>query len=96
MQVIVLPIFWNSREDEKERVLKAAELAVQLLHDAALDATLDTDDTHTPGQRMKFWCVASFLAGGMHRTVVWGYLHGLPQLRAVTQSPHLSTCPACL
>lgn len=55
LQVVVLPIFWQQREQERERVLSAAQQAVDLLTEAGVGAVLDNDNDHTPGQRMKFW-----------------------------------------
>jgi hypothetical protein len=53
--VIIIPIFWNRRESEKESVLEAAAAAQTALRAAGIKA--DTDTTHklTPGQKFRHW-----------------------------------------
>lgn len=55
VQVIIVPIFWNRREDEKESVLEAASTVQTALRGAGIKA--DTDTTHklTPGQKFRHW-----------------------------------------
>ncbi|KAG7668892.1 hypothetical protein Ndes2437B_g06624 [Nannochloris sp. 'desiccata'] len=55
VQVIIIPIFWNSREDEKSLVLGAAGQAQAALRHAGVKC--DTDTTHklTPGQKYRHW-----------------------------------------
>lgn len=55
VQVIIIPIFWNSREDEKSLVLGAAGQAQAALRYAGINC--DTDTTHklTPGQKYRHW-----------------------------------------
>lgn len=55
VQVIIVPIFWNRRESEKESVLEAAAAAQTALRAAGIKA--DTDTTHklTPGQKFRHW-----------------------------------------
>jgi hypothetical protein len=55
VQVIIIPIFWNSREDEKSLVLGAAGQAQAALRHVGIKC--DTDTTHklTPGQKYRHW-----------------------------------------
>ena len=55
-QVIIVPIFWNSRVHEKEEVLEAAQQACDLLTDAGITAGCDTTAEMSPGQKFKHWC----------------------------------------
>lgn len=54
-QVVIIPIFWNQRKDEKQRVVSAAEKIQQLLTDHEVSCSMDTRDHNTPGQKMKYW-----------------------------------------
>jgi prolyl-tRNA synthetase len=55
VQVIIIPVFWNSREEEKSIVLGAAGQAQAALRHAGVKC--DTDTTHklTPGQKYRHW-----------------------------------------
>ena len=55
VDVIIVPIFWNSREEEKSLVLNAATQAQASLRSAGVKC--DTDTTHklTPGQKFRHW-----------------------------------------
>lgn len=58
VQVLVLPIFWNQRPDEKRRVLECCEHATQLLEAAGFTHHVDKSGHYTPGQKMRHWCGA--------------------------------------
>jgi len=55
IQLIIIPIFWNSREDEKAAVMAAASRAQDLLRGGGIK--VDTDPSHklTPGQKFRHW-----------------------------------------
>lgn len=55
VQVIVVPIFWNIRQDEKAKVVNSASQALKLLEDAGVKAGMDTSDSMTPGQKFSHW-----------------------------------------
>ncbi len=57
-QVVVLPIFWNMRHEEKAAVMKAAEHIAGLLDEAGISNQTDAANQYTPGQKMKYWCAA--------------------------------------
>lgn len=54
-QVIVVPIFWNKKADEKKAVIDAAEEVAQQLQAAGVEAALDTTNVLAPGQKYKYW-----------------------------------------
>lgn len=55
VQLIIVPIFWNRREEEKSMVWGAAAQAQAALR--AVGVKCDTDTTHklTPGQKFRHW-----------------------------------------
>ena len=55
VQVIVVPIFWNKKADEKKAVIDAAEEVAQQLQAAGVEAALDTTNVLAPGQKYKYW-----------------------------------------
>lgn len=55
IQLIIIPIFWNSREDEKAAVMAAAARAQEELRAAGLKADVDTTHKLTPGQKFRHW-----------------------------------------
>lgn len=55
MQVVVLPIFWEQREDELEEVLGAAKKVEDLLSCLGVRVVRDTNNDYKPGERMKHW-----------------------------------------
>lgn len=56
-QVIIIPIYWNKRAEEKAAVLAAAERAAAVLRRGGLTAALDASDERMPGAKFKHWCV---------------------------------------
>lgn len=52
---MILPIYWNSRVDEKQRVVSAAQAAQQVLNSVGVISSIDDGDKYTPGQKMKHW-----------------------------------------
>lgn len=56
-QVIIIPIYWNKRAEEKAAVLAAAERAAVVLRRGGLSAALDASDERMPGAKFKHWCV---------------------------------------
>lgn len=57
LQVIIVPIFWNKKKEEKAGVIAAAERVERLLTGAGIAAGTDTTNPLTPGQKFKYWCV---------------------------------------
>lgn len=55
VQVIVVPIFWNKKADEKETVIAAAEQVLQQLQELGVQAGLDDTNADTPGQKYRYW-----------------------------------------
>ena len=55
VQVIVVPVFWNRKPDEKAAVIKAAQAVVELLQAADIQAGIDTTNAMSPGQKYRFW-----------------------------------------
>ena len=55
VQVIVVPIFWNKKANEKKAVIDAAEEVAQQLQAAGVQAALDTTNVLAPGQKYKYW-----------------------------------------
>ncbi len=62
VEVIVLPIYWNSDKEEKASVLKAAEKARGVLAAAGLQVDLDASNKYTPGKGRRGLTAATFLA----------------------------------
>lgn len=54
-QVIVVPIYWNRKPEEKARVVDAAEGAAKLLQGAGVATGVDTTNLFSPGQKFAFW-----------------------------------------
>lgn len=54
-QVIIIPIFWNKREDEKQTVLDVTLRAQSELRRAGLRCDTDTTHKQTPGQKFRAW-----------------------------------------
>jgi hypothetical protein len=50
-----VPIWWNTREREKEAVLAAAERVQGVLRGAGIQCDTDTTNQHTPGQKFRYW-----------------------------------------
>ena len=57
-QVIIVPIFWNKKADEKATVLAAAEEVRQQLQEQGISSGLDSTNADTPGQKYRYWCEA--------------------------------------
>ena len=55
VQVIIVPIFWNKKADEKETVLSAAQQVLQQLQQLGIQAGLDDTNADTPGQKYRYW-----------------------------------------
>lgn len=55
LQVIIVPIFWNKKADEKVTVLAAAEEVQQQLQELGLAVGLDSTNADTPGQKYRYW-----------------------------------------
>lgn len=55
VQIIVVPIFWNKKADEKETVIAAAEQVLQQLQQLGVQAGLDDTNADTPGQKYRYW-----------------------------------------
>lgn len=54
-QVIVIPIYWNTKQQEKEAVIAAARRCVDGIAQAGIKVGLDTTNTHTPGSKFRYW-----------------------------------------
>lgn len=57
LQVIVIPIFWNRKPEEKEQVIAAAEKIVKLLQTLGSEIGIDTTVAMSPGQKYAYWQV---------------------------------------
>ena len=57
-QVIIIPIYWNKRAEEKAAVLAAAERAAAVLRRGGLSADMDASDERMPGAKFKHWRAA--------------------------------------
>ncbi len=55
MQVIIVPIYWNRKKEEKAQVLAAAARVEKVLQDAAISCGVDSTNKLTPGQKFRFW-----------------------------------------
>ena len=55
VQVIIVPIFWNKKADEKETVISAAQQVQQQLQTLGIEAGLDDTNADTPGQKYRYW-----------------------------------------
>ncbi|KAA6416581.1 MAG: prolyl-tRNA synthetase [Trebouxia sp. A1-2] len=55
VQVIIVPIFWNKKADEKTTVVAAAEEVQQHLQEVGIQVGLDTTNADTPGQKYRYW-----------------------------------------
>lgn len=55
IQVIIVPIFWNKKADEKETVVAAAQQVLQQLQALDIQAGLDDTNADTPGQKYRYW-----------------------------------------
>ncbi len=55
LQVIIVPIFWNKKADEKTTVVAAAEQVQQQLQEVGIQVGLDTTNADTPGQKYRYW-----------------------------------------
>lgn len=55
VQIIIVPIFWNKKLDEKETVIAAAEQVLQQLQELGIQAGLDDTNADTPGQKYRYW-----------------------------------------
>lgn len=55
LQVIVIPIFWNRKPEEKEQVIAAGGYIVNLLETAGIETGIDTTTTLSPGQKFGYW-----------------------------------------
>jgi len=55
LQVIIVPIFWNKKADEKTTVVAAAEEVQQQLQEVGIQVGLDTTNADTPGQKYRYW-----------------------------------------
>lgn len=54
-QVVIIPIYWNKRAEEKAAVLAAAERAARVLRRGGVSAALDASDERMPGAKFKHW-----------------------------------------
>ena len=55
VQVIIIPIFWNKKADEKETVIAAAQQVQQQLQEVGIEAGMDDTNADTPGQKYTYW-----------------------------------------
>ena len=55
IQVIIIPIFWNKKADEKETVISAAQQVLQQLQELGVEVGLDDTNADTPGQKYRYW-----------------------------------------
>lgn len=55
IQVIIVPIFWNKKVDEKETVISAAQQVLQQLQELGMDVGLDDTNADAPGQKYRYW-----------------------------------------
>ena len=69
MQVIIIPIYWNKRAEEKAAVLAAAERVAGVLRRGGVRTALDASDERMPGAKFKHWR-ASLLPPKFVRTLV--------------------------
>ena len=53
--MIIIPIFWNKKADEKTTVISAAEEVQQQLQELGISVGLDTTNADTPGQKYRYW-----------------------------------------
>ena len=67
LQVAILPIFWNQRQGEKKAIMKVCERAAELLDEACISSHVDRSNEHTPGKRMRHWCVPCTAAAHRQR-----------------------------
>lgn len=76
--MVIIPIYWNMKHQEKDAVLKAAARVQQLLQEAGLSTNVDAANQYTPGQKMKYWWVFCFF-------ILLGRWHGMgPRSHAET------------
>lgn len=54
-QVIIVPIYWNRKADEKAKVLASAEHLETLAKGWGLNVLTDLNEVPTPGQKFKYW-----------------------------------------
>ncbi|KAK9821490.1 hypothetical protein WJX74_002112 [Apatococcus lobatus] len=55
VKVIVVPIYWNRKKEEKAQVLAAAGRVEKVIQDAGVTCGIDTTNKLTPGQKFRFW-----------------------------------------
>ncbi|KAK9866808.1 hypothetical protein WJX84_009876 [Apatococcus fuscideae] len=55
VKVIVVPIYWNRKKEEKAQVVAAAGRVEKVLQDAGVSCGIDTTNKLTPGQKFRFW-----------------------------------------
>lgn len=55
-QVIIVPIYWNRKREEKAQVLAAAGRVEKVIKDAGVTCGIDSTNKLTPGQKFRFWC----------------------------------------
>ena len=63
-QVIIVPIFWNKKADEKAAVLATAEEVREQLQEQGISSGLDSTNADTPGQKYCFWYETKLLLDG--------------------------------
>ncbi|GAB4813720.1 hypothetical protein N2152v2_000766 [Parachlorella kessleri] len=55
VQVIIVPIYWQKKQEESDQVLEAAQQAQQILRDVNIKCDTDTTNERTPGQKFRYW-----------------------------------------
>lgn len=53
--VIIIPIYWQHNDGEKDAVIAAARLCMQRISENGIKVDLDTTNTHTPGAKFRYW-----------------------------------------
>jgi len=53
--IVIVPIFWKHKEQQKEQALKAAKKIKDDLHKGGLDVWIDGRHKYTPGQKFAYW-----------------------------------------
>jgi len=53
--LVVIPIFWKQKQDERLAILEASETAKQYLSKAGLNVWVDQRTKYSPGQKFAYW-----------------------------------------
>ena len=55
VQIIVVPIYWNRKPEEKAEVVQGAQQVVDLITTAGIQVGMDTTNALSPGQKFAHW-----------------------------------------